>query len=270
LKAGALAIKAKSILVPMNDMLTTYPVIDAKIVGTSMPDALDMVMGRAEISAGGYACFVNAHVAVMTRQNNEVKSAIRDATYAFADGMPVYLVGKYLYGLEMEKISGPDFLARMFESERGRQLRHYFYGGAPQVLEKLLASLRERYPGCNIVGSMSPPFRALSEKEQAVAFDAIRESRPQIVWIGLGAPKQEFWMHKNSKQFPRAMLMGVGAAFDFHAGTIKRAPVWVQRSGLEWLHRIFQEPARLWKRYLVTNSLFMFFTLQDFLARQFR
>jgi N-acetylglucosaminyldiphosphoundecaprenol N-acetyl-beta-D-mannosaminyltransferase len=248
-------------------MLTTYPVIDAKIVGTTMSDALEMVMDRADASAGGYACFVNAHVAVMTRQENGVKSAVGDATYAFSDGMPVYLVGKYLHGLDIEKISGPDFLARMFASERGRKLRHYFYGSKPEVLEKLMASLKERYPGCNIVGSVSPPFRKWSEKEQTDELDAIRDSGTQIVWVGLGAPKQEYWMQENAKQVPKAMLMGVGAAFDFHAGTIKRAPEWAQRWGLEWVHRFLQEPVRLWKRYFVTNSLFIFFSLRDFLAR---
>jgi N-acetylglucosaminyldiphosphoundecaprenol N-acetyl-beta-D-mannosaminyltransferase len=238
--------------------VTTYPVIDAVITGTKIETALSLIIDSAESSEGGYACFVNSHVSVMTRQDKEVKSAVCSATYAFPDGMPVYLVGKYLNRLDIEKISGPNFMAMMFESERGKKLRHYFYGAQDGVLEKLVNSLNLRYPGCNIVGAVSPPFRQLSEKEHAADLKAMRTAGAQIVWVGLGAPKQELWMQANTAQVPNAMLMGVGAAFDFHAGTIERAPEWMQRRGIEWLHRLAQEPSRLWKRYLVTNVLFMY------------
>ena len=258
---------SQSIATMLEQEPITYPVIDARIVGTTMADALEMVMSRAETSAGGYACFVNAHVSVMTRQEPKVRSAIASATYAFPDGMPVYLVGKYLHGLDIEKISGPDVMEKIFESERGRKLRHYFYGSTPEVLEKLTSSLQECYPGSNIVGAVSPPFRELSDEEQTAQLNAIRSSGAQLVWVGLGAPKQEYWMKANTSHLPKAVLLGVGAAFDFHAGTIKRAPEWARRLGFEWLHRLLQEPKRLWKRYSLTNSLFILWIIFDKFSR---
>jgi N-acetylglucosaminyldiphosphoundecaprenol N-acetyl-beta-D-mannosaminyltransferase len=249
------------------DMFQTYPVIDAPIVGTTGALALQEFIRRAAAGEGGYSCFVNAHVSVMTRQNKLVRHAVADATFAFPDGMPVYLVGKYLRGLRIEKISGPDLLGAMFADEQGRQLKHYFYGGKPEVLEKLLLVLRDKYPACNIVGAVSPPFRALSQEEHAAGLTAIRDSGADIVWVGLGAPKQELWMQQNSAALPGSMLMGVGAAFDFHADVVQRAPEWAQRFGLEWLHRLLQEPGRLWRRYLVTNSLFIYYTALDTFKR---
>jgi N-acetylglucosaminyldiphosphoundecaprenol N-acetyl-beta-D-mannosaminyltransferase len=248
--------------VTTSDTFITYPVIDAQITGTNNSAALETVINQAESSDGGYACFVNAHVTVMTRQDERVRSAVNNATYAFPDGMPVYLIGKYLQGLDIEKISGPDVMAMMFENERGRSLRHFFYGATEEVLEKLVASLEIRYPGCNIVGAVSPPFRQLTKEEHAADLAAIRDADAQIVWVGLGAPKQELWMQANTDQLPDAMLMGVGAAFDFHAGMIERAPEWMQTWGLEWVHRLAQEPKRLWKRYLVTNTLFVYLAVR--------
>ena len=248
---------------PKDSACTKFLAVDADITATMLPDALMMVMDRAEALIGGYACFVNAHSAVMTRQDEGVRAAVAGATYAFADGISIYHVGKYLYGLDLDRIAGPDFLSLIFESERGRKLRHYFYGSTPDVLEKLVASLTKQYPGCNIVGAVSPPFRKLTNQEQNAELEAIRDADAQIVWVGLGAPKQELWMHENTNKLPHATLMGIGAAFDFHAGVVDRAPQWVQRLGFEWLHRLIQEPRRLWKRYLVTNFLFVAYVLRD-------
>lgn len=250
-------------------MFKEYPVVDVSIVGTTQQNALDEVICRAEQGAGGYACFVNAHVAVMTRQREDVKVATQESTFSFPDGMPVYLTGKYLYGIDNEKISGPDFLGSIFSSEKGRRLRHYFYGSTQDVLDALLPRLKSQYPGCNIVGAISPPFRELTAEEKVADIKAINDAGAQIVWVGLGAPKQELWMQHNTNQIPGAMLMGVGAAFDFHAGIVTRAPKWVQTRGLEWLHRFMQEPGRLGSRYLETNSLFVLYTLHCQLLRLF-
>lgn len=251
------------------DVFSTYPVIDALIVGTSRQAAIDEVIERAKRSHGGYACFVNSHVAVMTRQREDVRKALLDATFAFPDGMPVYLTGKYLYGMNSEKISGPDFLTRIFSCPESRKLGHYFYGSTPDVLSKLVDTLQRKYTGCNIVGVCSPPFRELDEREKQEHLDAIQAAGAQIVWVGLGAPKQELWMQASTASLPGVMLLGVGAAFDFHAGMIERAPDWAQRWGLEWLHRLIQEPRRLARRYLETNSLFLWYTAKEQLARIF-
>ena len=245
-----------------NSPFETYAVINANIVGTRMSEALGVLVDRVENGIGGYACFVNAHVSVMTRRDRKVESAINSATFAFPDGMPVYLVGRYLRGLPIEKISGPDFMQRIFESERARKLNHYFYGGQEEALAALIKKLNGKYPFCNIVGAESPPFRPLSDQEKSEAINRINSANPHFVWVGLGAPKQELWMKENTNKLSRAMLLGVGAAFDFHAETIVRAPVWAQRCGLEWFHRLIQEP-RLFRRYFETNILFVLFTTWD-------
>lgn len=250
-------------------MFSTYPVVDAQIASTSRAEAVEELTRRAGAGEGGYACFVNAHVSVMTRQRVDIRSAILDATFAFPDGMPVYLTGKYLYGMQNEKISGPDFLERVFSCDKGRRLRHYFYGSTPEVLDKLVTSLQEKYSGCNIVGAFSPPFKALSDEEKQSHINAILDSGAQMVWVGLGAPKQELWMQENAPALPRSILLGVGAAFDFHAGLLDRAPSWAQRWGLEWLHRLIQEPRRLIGRYAETNTLFLWYTAKAQLGRLF-
>jgi N-acetylglucosaminyldiphosphoundecaprenol N-acetyl-beta-D-mannosaminyltransferase len=141
--------------------------------------------------------------------------------------------------------------------------RHFFYGSTPEVLARLRARLTEQIPGLNICGLLSPPFRVASPEERRADYDTIRASGAELVWVGLGAPKQEQWIARSAPELPGAILLGVGAAFDFHAGTLRRAPVTMRTLGLEWLYRLAQEPRRLWKRYLVSNSLFIRYALSD-------
>jgi N-acetylglucosaminyldiphosphoundecaprenol N-acetyl-beta-D-mannosaminyltransferase len=141
--------------------------------------------------------------------------------------------------------------------------RHYFYGGTPEVVEKLIARLSERHPGFTVVGHRSPPFRALSEAEDAADVAAINATQPDFVWVGLGMPKQEKWMAAHVGRIDAAALLGVGAAFDFHAGTTPRAPLWMQRSGVEWLFRLATEPRRLARRYLIDNTIFVTHALRQ-------
>ncbi len=247
----------------LGNKVETYAVIDAEITVATMGDAIEAVKEMAGEGEKGYICFVNAHVSVMTRQDECLRNAINGASFAFPDGMPVYWAGRYLWGKRVEKISGPDFMRHMFDDAEGRKLRHYFYGGKPSVVNQLILRLKRAFPGCQIVGAESPPFRPLSEEEQQQAVGRMLEAQAQLVWVGLGAPKQELWMQRNYSLLNSATLLGVGAAFDFHAGTIVRAPPYMRKLGMEWLHRLLQEPGRLWKRYLLTNSLFLLYTAVD-------
>ena len=240
-------------------MDTEYRVVNAVIAGVKREKALEDILHLAASKSKGYVCFVNAHVAVMTKLESTVESAVNDATFAFPDGAPVYFVGKYMRRMNIDKISGPDFLDMIFSNVQGRKLRHFFYGGSQEVVDNLVRSLPNKYPNCNIVGGISPPYRELTSAEKEKDLAIIRESGAQIVWVGLGAPKQELWMQQNTSLLPNALLMGVGAAFDFHSGSLSRAPLWMQKWGLEWLYRLNQEPARLWKRYLTTNLLFIYY-----------
>jgi N-acetylglucosaminyldiphosphoundecaprenol N-acetyl-beta-D-mannosaminyltransferase len=142
-------------------------------------------------------------------------------------------------------------------------LKHYFYGGKPGVAKKMASVLAARYPGLQIVGTLSPPFGAVSVGEDDAIIKGIIAVKPDIVWVGLSTPNQEYWMRDHVARIPRATLIGVGAAFDFHAGEIKRAPKWMQRSGMEWMHRLARDPRRLWRRYLVLAPLFVVGVLKE-------
>jgi N-acetylglucosaminyldiphosphoundecaprenol N-acetyl-beta-D-mannosaminyltransferase len=152
------------------------------------------------------------------------------------------------------------------ERSVGRGYRHFFYGGAEGVPERLAASLQQRFPGLLVVGTYSPPFRPLTSEEDVQVVQMINEAAPDVVWVGLGSPKQDQWMAAHVGQLAAPVLIGVGAAFDFHAGRKKQAPLWMQRSGLEWLFRLLTEPRRLWRRYLISNPKFVFLVLAQVLG----
>jgi N-acetylglucosaminyldiphosphoundecaprenol N-acetyl-beta-D-mannosaminyltransferase len=141
--------------------------------------------------------------------------------------------------------------------------KQFFYGGAVGVPQKLQEALTERFPGLQVVGAYSPPFRPLTPEEDQNVVRMINESGADVVWVGLGAPKQEWWMAKHLGQITAPVMVGVGAAFDFHTGRVRQAPPWMQERGLEWLYRLYREPRRLWKRYLMSNSLFVWYLLLE-------
>jgi N-acetylglucosaminyldiphosphoundecaprenol N-acetyl-beta-D-mannosaminyltransferase len=142
-------------------------------------------------------------------------------------------------------------------------LKHYFLGGRPGVPERLATALAKRYPGLRVVGTESPPFRPLSPSEDASQVQRINAASPDVLWVGLGAPKQEFWAANHELDLRVSLILPVGAAFDFYSGRVRRAPTWMQRMGLEWLFRLAADPRRLWRRYLVTNSQFLFLVVKD-------
>ena len=156
----------------------------------------------------------------------------------------------------MERTTGPDYLKEVLKISAEEGYRHYFYGSTEETLEKLKKHLEDEYPGVKVVGMYSPPFRALSETEDAEIIRMINQSDADFVWIGLGAPKQEYWMASHQRKI-KGFMVGVGAAFDYLAGNISRAPMWMQKANLEWLYRLLQEPKRLFKRYFYTNTKFI-------------
>jgi len=246
-------------------MSKNYDVIGCDIAALTMQEMVDTVLTRVQSKQGGYVCFTNVHVSVMTHDDAELKQIINSSFLSVPDGKPLYWVGK-LKGLSnIEQIPGPDFFPRLLQTETPIPLRHYFYGGKQEVLDKLISNIKVNYPNVDIVGAYSPPFRELTETEIEAELMNIRASNADVVWVGLGAPKQEKWMAKHSEALKPAVLFGVGAAFDFHAGTVQRAPRWAQKLGLEWLHRLLSEPRRLWKRYFYTNTMFVVYLIRDML-----
>ena len=213
-----------------------------------------MAWGRARSSR--YVVFANAHVVVTASENAEYATTIRLADLTLPDGAPVAWMLRRLGYPHQERVCGPDLtwdlLARCAES--GQSV--YFYGSTEETLRRLMQRVTTAFPNLHVAGTESPPFRHLSAAETRATIGRINSSGAALVFVGLGCPKQENWMRDQCGEI-HAVMLGVGAAFDFHAGTVSRAPLWMRRHGLEWLYRLIAEPRRLWRRYLVTNTLFV-------------
>lgn len=220
----------------------------------NMDQTLETVSGWIADRKSKYIICRDVHGLILCQKDEQLRRMHNDAGLVTPDGMPlVWLLRKRGYG-HVTRVYGPDLMLSL-ASKSG--YRHYFYGGAPGIPERLGEVLKSKFPGINIAGTYSPPFRSLSSEEDEETTALIRDSHPDIVWVGLGTPKQERWMASHVSRLDGAVLIGVGAAFNFHAGKIKQAPLWIQHSGLEWLFRLLVEPKRLWRRYLTVIPLFM-------------
>lgn len=206
--------------------------------------------------SGEYICVSNVHTTVLSYENSDYRKIQNNSLMSIPDGGPLATLGKKRGFTDMDRVPGPTLMEAIFKTSSYKEYRHYFYGSTEATLNKLSNELTEKYPGINIVGSYSPPFRTLTEAENKKIQENINSLKPDIVWVGLGAPKQEKWMAKNQGKI-QGLMIGVGAGFDYFAGNIKRAPRWMQNMNLEWLYRLSQEPRRLFKRYLYTNTKFI-------------
>ncbi len=205
----------------------------------------------------GYICVSNVHTVVTGLDNPKLQSATNNSMLSTADGMPLVWASKIFKPTIHGRASGPDIMAGFFASDKSRAFTHALYGSTPQVLEQLKRSIEQQWPGTKIVLTISPAFGKEPEYLDPLHHEQFKKTKPHIVWVGLGAPKQEVWMAANSSKLSGLILIGVGAAFDFLSGNKPRAPLWMQRSGLEWLHRLSSEPNRLLGRYLNTNLRFI-------------
>jgi N-acetylglucosaminyldiphosphoundecaprenol N-acetyl-beta-D-mannosaminyltransferase len=204
-----------------------------------------------------YICVTGVHGIMESRRSPVVRRVHNGADLVTPDGMPlVWLLWAHGY-THADRVYGPDLMLAVFNHPHLRRFRHFLYGTTDRTLDRLRLSLRERFPGANIVGAFSPPFRPMSPDETTAANVAINTTAPDIVWVGLSTPKQEVWMAEQRPHLNAKVLIGVGAAFDFHAGMVRQAPRWLQRGGLEWLFRLAVEPRRLGRRYLVNNPSFV-------------
>ncbi|HRL76701.1 MAG TPA: WecB/TagA/CpsF family glycosyltransferase [Candidatus Accumulibacter phosphatis] len=201
-------------------------------------------------------CITNVHSVVMATRDRAHERTIANADMATPDGAPVAWMLRRMGYRDQERINGPDLMWRYCREAHKREESVFLYGGTDQTLTALQERLRQTFPLLRIAGAISPPFRALSVGEDQAEVNAINEAGAGTVWVSLGCPKQEAWMEAHRGRI-NAVMIGVGAAFDYHAGTIRRAPKWMQNSGLEWFYRLLSEPRRLWRRYLITNSVFL-------------
>lgn len=236
-----------------------YPRVDVLGVGVSaitMADAVGELGRWIQEGERHYVCVTGVH-GVMEAQRDAALLAIHNASgLTTPDGMPMVWAGRWA-GASIERVYGPDLLLAVSEVAARRGWTSYFYGGGKGVADLLATRLQQRFPGMRVVGTHCPPFRPLTPEESAEDVARINASGADIVWVGLSTPKQERWMAAHRGQLRASALVGVGAAFDIHAGTLPQAPRWMQRSGLEWLFRLSKEPRRLWRRYLYNNPRFL-------------
>ena len=243
----------------------SYDVIGTRVSAVSMQSLCGAVLGWRGDGKNHYVCFADVNSLIQGRDNPAMRQALADADVVSPDGTPLAVVGKLLRRVGVSKTSGPDFLEAFCAASAGTGVRHFFLGGQAGVAATLASTLAARFPGLEIAGTYAPPRFPLTEVQNAELLDAVKSARPDVVWVGLGAPKQEIWMHQNRGQLAGATLLGVGAAFDFSAGTVRRAPKWMQKSGLEWIYRVSQEPRRLFRRYATTVPRFLALVLVQLL-----
>lgn len=232
------------------------------ILGVAV-NAINMDQAVAEVSRWiderehHYALFSPVSTIMQCRQDPALRKVANNAGLVNPDGMPLVFLGRARGHKQMDRVYGPDFMLAFSEYSVAKGYKHYYYGGAEGVPEELAEKMRARFPGIQIVGTFSPPFRKLTPEEDEQIVQTINATGADVVWVGLGSPKQDHWMAEHMPRLTAPVLLGVGAAFDFHTGRKPQAPYWMQRSGLEWVFRLSTEPRRLWKRYLVNNPAFV-------------
>ena len=242
--------------------MQSLSIMGVNISVTDIDRVMRLIYENRDEWRGRYICVSNVHTTVMASENEKYRDIQNRAVMALPDGAPLSAFCRSHGFPKAERVAGPDLFKRMLASGQEMPLRHYLYGSTEETLRLLNEKISTAYPSAVICGSMSPPFRELNAKEDASAVEAINAAKPDIVWVGLGAPKQEIWMASHEGRI-NALMIGVGAAFDYEAGNIKRPPLIVQRLSLEWFYRLLQDPGRLFKRYLVTNTKFMAWTLKQ-------
>lgn len=242
-------------------------VIDAPIDQITWNDAVQKLSLWGEQHQSRIVCICNAHSIITAKQDPEFNHVLNHADMSTPDGAPVAWMIKKVSGQLQDRINGPDLMLKYCEHAEKIGQSIYLYGGKESTLNILVDVLKSKYPNLKIAGYLSPPFRDLTNEEKDKIVQDINASGAHTVWVGLGCPKQEKWMHEHKGKI-NAVMVGVGAAFDYHAGTIKRAPKWMQNSGLEWFHRLCSEPKRLWKRYLVTNTLFILYAFKQLIIKK--
>lgn len=232
-------------------------ILDSHIDALDWDQALDRVSFWAEKHESRYVAFCNVHSVVTASEDDSFHSVLAQADLALPDGAPVAWALRRAGFRQQQRLNGPDFTWRYLARAEDNGQSVFFYGSSSDTLSRLRARIQEQFPRLCVVGMVSPPFRDLSAQEDQAYVDQINQSGANVLFVGLGCPKQERWMADHRGRI-HAVMLGVGAAFDYHAGVINRAPVWMQRCGLEWLHRLFSEPRRLMGRYVSTNSVFLY------------
>lgn len=232
-------------------------VLGIGVHAVNLARAAEIIEEAVDANRNGYVCVTGVHGVMEAQRNSTFRTALDEALLVVPDGVPTVWVGRSQGHDEMGRVFGPDLMMEICRRSVFSGHTHFLYGGNPGVAERLRETLENRFPGIRILGTYTPPFRPLSAVERAGLECQVSELAPDFIWVGLSTPKQEQFMAESFGSLNCKIMLGVGAAFDIHTGRVKDAPDWIKKSGLQWLHRLFQEPSRLWKRYLVNNSGFL-------------
>jgi N-acetylglucosaminyldiphosphoundecaprenol N-acetyl-beta-D-mannosaminyltransferase len=237
-------------------MTNRVNVLGVGISVLNLRTALAAVADAVRTRRKGYVCVTGVHGVMEAQADPAFRKILNGAFLCTPDGMPMVWMGKLRGHREMGRVYGPDLMLDVCAWSEKNPCRHFFFGGGPGVAEALRNRMTGRFPGMSVVGCHTPPFRPLNSGEEKQLQELVRAAQPDIFWVGLSTPKQEKFMAEFLPKLDVTLMIGVGAAFDFHTGRLKQAPRWMQRSGLEWFYRLCQEPRRLAKRYFKNNPLF--------------
>lgn len=236
-------------------------ILGVGVCAITLQQALDQMACWIDERQRTYLVVAPVHAVMVAQSSPDYRDLVNRSGLVAADGMPLVMLGRWFGHPEAGRVYGPDVMLGFSALSAARGYTQYYYGGAEGVPEKLAEALAQRFPGLKVAGTCSPPFRPLTPEEDQAMVDRINAANPDIVWVGLGCPKQDYWMARHRDRLTAPVLIGVGAAFDFHSGRQRQAPRWMQRHSLEWLYRLIREPRRLWRRYLVYNTLFIYFMI---------
>lgn len=253
------------------DNLKSFFICGVKINVLEISEVIKAMMSWiAEGSIGNYIIIANANDVVLGKNSSLVRDAINQSSLSVPDGISLVLFGRLL-GHSLEKrVYGPDLTVEFLKVSEEKGYSHFFYGTTKITLKLLTDNLKIKFPSLKIAGSYAPPFRPLSKEEDEAIVDMINEVKPDVVWVGLGCPKQQIWMYEHKDRLKVPVMVGIGAAFDFLAGVKPQAPHWLRDRGFEWLFRLVTEPKRLWHRYLVNYPLFIYFAIIDLIKRSIK
>jgi len=245
-------------------------ILGIRLSAINMDSTLDQMSCWIEQQIRSYVVTCPVYTVMMCRKDAALRKIVNRAGIVTPDGMPLVFLSHLLGHRNVTRVYGPDLLLAFSALSAQKGYTNYFYGGAAGVPEKLAETLTRRFPGLRVAGTYSPPFRVLPPQEDQAIIEQINAATPDVVWVGLGSPKQDRWMAEHRDQLKAPVLVGVGAAFDFLTGRVPQAPYWMQQHALEWLFRLGTEPRRLWRRYIIYNPLFLLFIAMQFThLRQF-
>jgi len=249
----------------MNDQID---ILGVKINVTNLSLTFDQITDWIQAKKRTYVCTAPVATIVDCQKDTLYKEIINNSGMTTPDGVPLVWIGRFKGRSSIQRTYGPDLVLTICDKGQDQGIKHFFYGGTEESIRRMIQNIRKKFPEINVVGQYAPPIRAIHAQETDQVIEQINEANPDILWVGLGSPKQDYWMHYHRNRLNVPVIIAVGAAFDFLSGMKPQAPRWMQRIGFEWLFRFGCEPHRLWRRYLIGNTQFLYLLLKDSLKRK--